>query len=213
MCDPGVDDVIALAVLAGAGRPPARVVAVSGNVSSATAARVASGACALLGLDLPVLVATDARAARAASHHGDDGFVGLADQLPLGRSAEPLRALDGDVLVTAPMTVVARFGLAGRALWQGGGFNEEADPTAASVVECEVVPVELAARVHLDVNELEGPDLLIEAVRRYGAVVHDAVAAVAWYRPELFTWEGRRAVDLDVDAVRREIADMVSRCT
>jgi hypothetical protein len=96
-------------------------------------------------------------------------------------------------------------------MWQGGGFNEDADPDAADSVECDVVPVDLAGRVELDVDHLRGPELLIDALRRYGPVVHDAVAAVTWYRPELFAWTGHRAVDVDADAVRREISDMVSR--
>src|SRR5206468_2629830 len=116
------------AVLAGAGHVPIRIVATAGNVTSATAARVAAGACALLGLDVPVFEARDVRPARVASHHGDDGFVGLAGELPDGRVTELAGDVSGDLLVTAPMTVVARWGDRGRVLWQGAGFNHDADP-------------------------------------------------------------------------------------
>jgi hypothetical protein len=208
VCDPGVDDVVALAVLAGAGHLPARVVATAGNVTSVTAARVAAGACALLAIDVPVLEARDSRPARVSSHHGDDGFVGLASELPDAPVSGPSGPVSGDVLVTAPMTTVATWTDRGRVLWQGGGFNHDADPGAAASVHCDVVPVDVAGRVTVPAC---GPPVLAEAMRRYGSIVHDAVAAVAWYRPELFTWADREAVDLDVDAVRDEIVDMVSR--
>lgn len=183
--------------------------ATAGNVTSAIAGRVAAGACRLLGLDAPVLLASGGEA-RLASPHGEDGFVGIADQLPAGRPGVPMDDLGGDLLVTAPLTVVATSATpGGRVLWQGGGFNEEADPAAAGAVECDVVPVHVAERVTIDADELDGPALLVEAVRRYGPVLHDAVAAVAWYRPELFVWEQRRAADVDVEAVRTEIASML----
>lgn len=213
MCDPGVDDVVALAVLVGAGRPPATVVATGGNLPGAAAGRIAAGACAFLGMDVPVLLAPGSGPRRAGSRHGDDGFVGLADQLPVGRPLLPMNDLGGDMLVTAPLSVVAAAGASrdGRVLWQGGGFNQEADPGAAEAVDCDVVPVDVSGRVTVDVDALEGPALLVEAVRRYGPVLHDAVAAVAWYRPELFVWRQRRAVDVDAEAVRWEIASMLRR--
>jgi hypothetical protein len=213
VCDPGVDDVVALAVLVGAGRAPARVVATAGNVTSAVAGRVAAGACALLRVDVPVLLAPGGSATRAGSRHGDDGFVGLADRLPAGEPTIPMDDLSGDLLVTAPLTVVADAATRGRVLWQGGGFNEDADPAAAAAVECDVVPVDVAGSVTVDAGELAGPALLVEAVRRYGPVLHDAVAAVAWYRPELFTWERRRAIDVDAEAVRSEIGSVLRRLT
>jgi inosine-uridine nucleoside N-ribohydrolase len=208
VCDPGVDDVVGLAVLVGAGHPPARVVAVSGNVTSATAARVAAGACALFRLDVPVFEAGDDRPARPTSRHGDDGFVGLASELPHASWSALAAPIGGDVLATAPMTVVARGRERGRVLWQGGGFNHDADPEAAAHVPCEVVPIEVAGRVRIEPG---GPPVIAEAMRRYGAVLHDAVAAVAWYRADLFDWVASRAVDVYAEAVSEEIASMLSR--
>ena len=210
MCDPGVDDVLALAVLVGLGAAPTAVVATDGNVPATTAARVAAGACALLGLEVPVLVAGGS-AVRPGSRHGPDGFVGLAGQLPPAPPAEPMVTLSGDLLVTGPLTVVARHPAARRVLWLGGGFNEEADPAAARRVACEVVPVAVSGRVVLPVDALDGPPLLVEALRRFGPVAHDAVAAVAWCRPGLFAWEDGVAVDVDEQSVVAEIRGALAR--
>lgn len=86
-----VDDVVALAVLVGLGRTPARVVAVAGNVQADLAARNAAGALALLGLDVPVLQGAKGTV-RDGGRHGADGFVGLASRLPEG--AAPSAALE-----------------------------------------------------------------------------------------------------------------------
>lgn len=209
VCDPGVDDVVALAVLVGLGAAPAAVVATDGNVAATTSARVAAGACALLGLEVPVLVAGGGTV-RSGSRHGPDGFVGLGSQLPPAPPAAPLGSLAGDLLVTGPLTVVARHPVRGRVLWLGGGFNEEADPTAAGRVRCEVVPVPVSGRVVLPLDDLDGPPLLVEAVRRFGPVVHDAVAAVAWCRPHLFAWQGGVAVEVDEPAVVGQVGDALA---
>lgn len=159
-CDPGVDDAIALAVLAG--RPDCRVRAVvagAGNVPAELAWRNAAGMTARLGLDAAVGLgggrASDGSPIRReGGRHGDDGLAGLADRLP----NVPAPADDGvpmirdDVLATGPLTDVARALSAGqpvtRVVWMGGSsgegapdepeeiaeFNAAADPDAVEAV-------------------------------------------------------------------------------
>jgi inosine-uridine nucleoside N-ribohydrolase len=50
ICDPGVDDFLALLVLAGAGSSPSSVIGTGGNVAAELAYRNAVGTMALLGL-------------------------------------------------------------------------------------------------------------------------------------------------------------------
>ena len=54
VCDPGVDDFVALLVLAGAGAPPVAIIGTAGNVDAELAFRNAVGIAGLLGLDCPV---------------------------------------------------------------------------------------------------------------------------------------------------------------
>lgn len=159
-CDPGVDDAIALAVLAG--RPDCRlraVVAGAGNVPAALAWRNAAGMAALLGLDAPVglggAAATDGSPIRRdGARHGDDGLAGCADRLPAAPApaADGLPMIRGDVLATGPLTDVARALAADRpvrrVVWmggvtdevapdgpgEGGEFNAAADPGAVDAV-------------------------------------------------------------------------------
>ena len=59
VCDPGVDDFLALLVMTGAGSPPRAVIGTGGNVTSEVAYRNAVGTMALLGLDCPVAKGVD----------------------------------------------------------------------------------------------------------------------------------------------------------
>jgi pyrimidine-specific ribonucleoside hydrolase len=142
-----------------------------------------------------------------------------------------------------------------RILWMGGSlgegnitpeaeFNAWCAPDAAdevlrsSAAVTTVVPLDVTRRVVVDPDDLSGgatASLLADALRgRSAAPVHDAVAAVAWLRPDLFTWdelslrcqtaddrrgalltEGpgptRVAVDLDARTVRGLIVEAVGR--
>jgi inosine-uridine nucleoside N-ribohydrolase len=54
VCDPGVDGLLALFVLAGSGSPPPAVIGTAGNVELEQAYSNAKGIVDLLGLDCPV---------------------------------------------------------------------------------------------------------------------------------------------------------------
>jgi pyrimidine-specific ribonucleoside hydrolase len=252
VCDPGIDDAVALAVLVGLGAPPDLVVAVPGNVGLEATTRNAVGLAGLLGLDVPVRTFADApsRALPEGKRatHGEDGLGGVAGRLPAGPPPSPLdlHELPHELLVTGPLSCAAAAPSVERLVWMGGGltggnvtpiaeFNAWCDPEAtdrvlAAGVPTQVVPLEITRQVPLTddhVDELaRGSDvarLVADALRaRDWPAVHDAVAAVAWIHPELFTWEpmalrcepsgalvpadGRPpvevAVEVDVDAVR-----------
>lgn len=94
--DPGIDDALALALLA---RHPSfhllAVTGVHGNASVQDTSRNALGLLAQFGLDIPVAAGAegpllDKRRREFSAHvHGEDGLGGIAAQLPA-----PLRALD-----------------------------------------------------------------------------------------------------------------------
>ncbi|HYF47073.1 MAG TPA: nucleoside hydrolase [Acidimicrobiales bacterium] len=253
VCDPGIDDAVALAVLAGLGAVPDLVVAVPGNVTPAVAARNAGGLVALLGLDVTVRAYAEPELpARDGASHGEDGLGGVAGRLP--PTDEPdrleLHELPRSLLVTGPLTCAAAGPAPERLLWMGGAvaepgnvdgvaeFNAWCDPAAvdevlAAVPVAQLVPLDVTRRVRLREQDLaaleaggEVARLLAQALRaRPKLMVHDAVAAVAWLRPELFAWEamGLRcdrtgalvpgpervpvevALRVDVDAVRGAI--------
>jgi len=155
-CDPGIDDAVALATLAGLGARPDRVVAHGGNVPAEVAARVAAGMCALLGWDdLVVERGPDTPSAIGDRYHGNDGFGGVRDEvLPDAPTTtfEP-GSLEGcDVLAVGPLTPLVGESPA-RITWMGGGvagvgnmtsvaeFNAWADPEAADAVLTSGVPV------------------------------------------------------------------------
>ncbi len=94
--DPGIDDALALALLAAHPRfDLLAVTTVFGNAAVDITARNARGLCALLNCDVPVALGAagpllDSRRRDGAAHvHGDDGLGGLSGQLPT-----PTRALD-----------------------------------------------------------------------------------------------------------------------
>ncbi len=263
VCDPGIDDAVALAVLVGLGAVPDLVVSEPGNVSGATAARHAAGLVALLGVDVPVRAfrGTHPAAVRPGrgSRHGDDGLGGMAHRLPEAPVPGRLESgeLPGSVLVTGSLACVTASDRAyERLVWMGGSlgggnitpdaeFNAWCAPDAADEVlrasgpGTRVVPLDVTCRVVVDPEHLAGgasASLLADALRvRAAAPVHDAVAAVAWLRPDLFEWkdlalrcevtddrrgaivmEGpgptRVAVGLDAVAVRRLVVDAVNAC-
>lgn len=176
ICDPGVDDFLALAVLAGADCMPRGVVGTAGNVNADVAAQNAARIVALLDLDCPV--AKGSVRAMAGPYpdtgepfHGADGLGGIAPLLPEGSQADmppsPLTLIDGSLLATGALTVVAEAITAGRPIseitWMGGAvacggnmtpsaeFNAWLDPEAADLVLSGTVPL---AVVPLDVTQL-----------------------------------------------------------
>lgn len=180
-CDPGVDDAIALAVVAGRADCDVRaVVAGAGNVDAATAWRNAVGLAALLALDVPVGIgsslALDGTPIHRAGHvHGVDGLAGLSPLLPApaAQATDGGPLLRGAVLATGPLTDVARARRAGqrieRVVWMGGSlpgtatptaeFNAGADPVAVnevfgSVDDVRVVPLDVTAQVRLTAGDL-----------------------------------------------------------
>lgn len=162
VCDPGVDDMLALMTLAGLGHVPDAVVATAGNVNLETAYRNAFAIGGWLGFTGPV-----ARGAGSAlsgpypdgidAFHGPDGLGGTAGEMPGtgpadggGDPADGSGLVGGSVLATGPLTVVAQALRAGnhisRVTWMGGAvavpgnvtavaeFNAWMDPEAADEV-------------------------------------------------------------------------------
>jgi inosine-uridine nucleoside N-ribohydrolase len=182
--DPGVDDAIALGVLASQGAPLPLVVATGGNVDVDAAAVVAAGVAATLGLDVPVQAArTLGLTVRPPAEgeeeppHGADGFGGHAGALPTGRPAAdftPAALRGADVFASGPLSAVAAAledsAVPRRVLWMGGAicggsftaaaeFNAWCDPVAAdrvlsSGVPVDVVPLEATTPVRLDQGDL-----------------------------------------------------------
>jgi pyrimidine-specific ribonucleoside hydrolase len=173
VCDPGVDDLLALFVLTGAGNPPSAVVGTAGNVDLQQAYVNAKGIVRLLGLDCPV--AKGASTALLGPYpetgdpfHGTDGLGGVGSALRVeetAESTEPLSLMEGTVLATGCLTVVAA-ALGGRCaiteiVWMGGAvavggnmtataeFNAWLDPEAADQVLSSGVPL---AMVPLDIT-------------------------------------------------------------
>ena len=134
-CDPGIDDAVAMAVLAG--RPDGdlrAVVAGAGNVGALTAWRNAVGLAHLFGLDVPVGIGSSDTLTGAPIHrpgdvHGADGLAGLAGRLttPRGEPANGRSRVSGRVVSTGPLTDVARALQAGRpveeVVWMGGNLG------------------------------------------------------------------------------------------
>ncbi len=194
-CDPGVDDLLALLVLVGAGVVPDAVVATSGNVDVPTAVGNTEAILGRLGLTVPVVTGPPTSIAGAVVEvpgepfHGPDGLGGVRAELGAGDSAHTLgweagmELLQGAAIVTGPLTAVALARRAGAGLtritWMGGSvseggnitpaaeFNAWLDPEAADEVLTGDVPV---AMVPLDATHrlpLYGDD--IEAIGALGA--------------------------------------------
>ncbi len=233
VCDPGIDDFLALLVLSAAGCPPAAVVGTAGNVDADQAYRNAAGIVALLGIDIPV--ARGAACGLLAPYpetgerfHGADGLGGIASQLPalFGSENPPdaLSLLEGPVLALGALTVVADAIAKARPIteimWMGGAvacggnmtavaeFNAWLDPEACDAVltsgiPISLVPLDVTHQVSLTRQDLEAlgnqssrTDLAVGACAHFhdrdiDLFPHDAIAAVAHVRPELFGWEDR----------------------
>jgi pyrimidine-specific ribonucleoside hydrolase len=196
VCDPGVDDLLALFVLAGAGNPPSAVIGTAGNVGLEQAYLNAKGIVGLLGLDCPV--AKGAGNALLGPYpdagdpfHGSDGLGGVGSALPTVDAAEltePLSLMEGTVLATGCLTVIAAALQAScdisEIVWMGGAvggggnmtalaeFNAWLDPEAADQVLSSGVPL---AMVPLDITH-QVP-LIADDLYRLGEYVQ--LAAIA----------------------------------
>ncbi len=193
VCDPGIDDALALATLAGLGAVPDLIVSEPGNVSGAVAARNAAGLVALLGLDVPVRAfrGTHPAAGRPGrgTRHGDDGLGGVAHRLPRAPFPPALAdaELPGSALVTGSLAAIAtaRAQTYDRIVWMGGSrgggnitaeaeFNAWCAPASADEVlqawaaVTSVVPLDVTRRVGLDPDDLTDgrtASLLADALR------------------------------------------------
>jgi Inosine-uridine preferring nucleoside hydrolase len=158
VCDPGVDDFLALLVLAGAGVPPSDVVGTAGNVDAELAFRNAAGIVSVLGLDRSVAKGCEEGLSgpypdTGEPFHGTDGLGGIGSVLRVaapGTALDPVLIVKGTVLATGPVTIVATALSAGNAIedivWMGGTvacggnmtpsaeFNAWLDPEAADQV-------------------------------------------------------------------------------
>ena len=184
VCDPGVDDFLALLVMTGAGSPPRAVIGTGGNVESELAYRNAVGTMALLGLDCPVAKGVDRGFTVPYPDTGDpfhesDGLGGMASLLPavfLSKDVPaPIPMIEGPILATGALTVVAEALNAGNPVteivWMGGAvacggnmtpvaeFNVWLDPEAADLVlssdvPLSVIPLDVTRQIQLTPDDL-----------------------------------------------------------
>jgi inosine-uridine nucleoside N-ribohydrolase len=136
ICDPGIDDMLAVMVLAGLDRSPESLVATAGNVDLDTAHRNTSGIIEALGLSSRLgrgaaTAIAGPYPAPGGPFHGPDGLGGTGStlqRLSAGGSphSDALTLIEESVFVTAPLTLVAEALRAGRpikeVLWMGGSF-------------------------------------------------------------------------------------------
>ena len=174
VCDPGVDDFVALLVMAGAGAAPAAIIGTAGNVDVELAFRNAVGIAGLLGLDCPVARGcsrglTGAYPDTGEPFHGVDGLGGMAGLLPAtpapssAPSPDPLPLVTGSLLVTGALTIVAAALQADqpvdRVVWMGGAVAGGGNMTAAAEfnawLDPEACDLVLASGVHLTMVPLD----------------------------------------------------------
>ena len=237
-----------MAVLAGLGAVPDLVVAVPGNIGLEHTGRNAAGLAAWLGWEVPVRTFAAAVRQRGASGHGDDGLGEQAHRLPAADPDGAVDRLPSQLLVTGPLSALIGVSDIDRLVWMGGAvdrpgnvegiaeFNAWCDPKAVDLVldrhaeRTWIVPLDVTTQVPMTADDLPHP-LLADAMRAgERQYVHDAVAAVAWLRPELFDWASRPlraddegalvpapgrhpvgvALGVDVDGVRSTIRDAVA---
>ena len=196
-CDPGVDDALALGVLAGLrGGGVEAVVAQAGNVAVELAIRNAAGLVAAFDLGVPVARGS-ASALRgpfpgeAAHVHGDDGVGGASSLLPRGAPVvdDGVALIAGTVVATGPLTDVARALARDQPVdsvtWMGGSieeggnvttyaeFNAWCDPDAVNAVvgavaSLRVVPLDVTHRVRLTGDDLARlPNALVVHLGRH----------------------------------------------
>lgn len=176
ICDPGVDDLLALLVLTGAGSAPKAVIGTAGNVDAELAYQNAARIVALLELRCPVTKGSHHGLVGpypdiGVPFHGSDGLGGIGPRLPAvvrpGDPSDPLPLIGGSVLATGALTVVAEALSSGRPItdvvWMGGAvgcggnmtptaeFNAWLDPEACDRVLSSGLPI---AMVPLDVTHM-----------------------------------------------------------
>jgi inosine-uridine nucleoside N-ribohydrolase len=199
--DGGLDDAVALAVLAGLGVPLAQVIATEGSVDLGTTALATRRLMVTLGSTAPVRLGSDR--AMIASYpagrdpfHGADAFGGQATLLaPASAPDQRASDLDGTVFCAGALTCVAQAIQGGRPIaevvWMGGAvavggnmtaaaeFNAWMDPNAADLVFASGVSVKM---IPLDVTErFEWSAAEIQALRgagRAGKLLADAIRYV-----------------------------------
>lgn len=184
VCDPGVDDFLALLVLAGWGSPPMGIIGTGGNVTADLAYRNAFGAATLLGLDCVVAKGVDSGLDgpypdTGEPFHGSDGLGGIGSSLPADPrskvSPDPVALIEGRILAISALTLVAKALDAGRPItdvvWMGGAvacggnmtpaaeFNAWLDPEASdrvlsSGVPLSIVPLDVTLQVPLAPRDL-----------------------------------------------------------
>lgn len=185
VCDPGVDDFLALLVLAGAGNPPSTVIGTAGNVRADLAYRNVLGTVALLGIDCLVgrgvdTGLVDPYPVAREPFHGSDGLGGIGSSLPtdslVKEYSDPIALIENQVLATGALTLVAQALDAGRPItdiiWMGGAvacggnmtpaaeFNAWLDPEATDRVlssgfPFSMVPLDVTRQVLLTSQDLE----------------------------------------------------------
>jgi inosine-uridine nucleoside N-ribohydrolase len=196
--DGGLDDAVALAVLAGLGVPLAQVIATEGSVDLTTTAIATQRLVLTLGSADPVRLGSDQAIAGAYPtgrdpFHGPDAFGGqVASLAPASAPEQRARALDGTVFCAGALTCVARAIQSGDAIaevvWMGGAvtvggnmtaaaeFNAWMDPDAAdyvlaSGVGMRMVPLDVTERFEWSAEELGA----LRDAGRVGHLLADAI--------------------------------------
>jgi pyrimidine-specific ribonucleoside hydrolase len=199
--DAGLDDALAIAVLVGSGVDIDQVVATEGSLARSATARATARWLATLGGGVPVRLGADRGVASPYPggrdpFHGEDGFAGLVDTLrPAAEPTEPWSELQGTVLCTGALTVVAEALRRGhdldRVVWMGGSvacggnmtaaaeFNAWMDPAAADAVLTAgvaraMVPLDLTRRFAWGEAEVAS----VRAAAPVAGLLADALGAV-----------------------------------
>lgn len=187
VCDPGIDDMLALMLLAGAGTVPTHVVATAGNAALPVTVANTMAICAMLDLSLSVAAGCDRALAGpyprwGTEFHGEDGLGGVARRLtaehpltPAGQ-ARPFfpAALGGRVLAMSALTPVAmalRAGVTPLVTWMGGAYEADGNITAVAEFNAWLDP--------------EAADETLRSGCCAAMVPLDVTEKVAWSRTEL----------------------------
>jgi purine nucleosidase len=187
VCDPGIDDMLALMLMTGAGLVPAQVVATAGNAPLPVTVANSAAICAMLGLPLSVVAGCDCALAGpypcwGTKFHGEDGLGGVARRLTAEHLLAPAEAtrpffpavLGGRVIATSALTPVAlalRAGFTPLVTWMGGAHEADGNITAVA-----------------EFNGWLDPEAADETLRSgccEAMVPLDVTEKVAWTRAEL----------------------------
>lgn len=199
--DGGLDDALALAVLAGLNVPVSQVIATEGSVNLATTALATQRLMVTLGSAVPVRLGSD-RAMIAAypagrdPFHGADAFGGQVALLaPATAPDQHAGDLDGTVFCGGALTCVARAIQGGHPVteivWMGGAvavggnmtaaaeFNAWMDPDAADLVLAsgvgmKMIPLDMTERFEWSAGEIQA----LRGTGRVGNLLADAVRYV-----------------------------------